>query len=245
MDESLRQRRVQRVHLAQPLVGRLGAAQVLLVDVSICGARVEHHVPLTAGTGVRFVFTWEGEELILGCRVVRSRIERFSVGSDGLTVYHSGLEFTDVPERSRGLLKTMISRFVARSLEEQKLNARGAMPPELDRMPIFRYGGQLTANQADVAQAVGGSILPTARLARENGFVSFTLHNREWRVKRTQQPHQPSEGFTISASEDRDQAELLCQAYVQADAEGRKLIRLMAELSIRDGVGVMGGDSHS
>src|SRR6266849_1402100 len=119
-----RTRRVERVHVAQPVVARLGATEVVLVDLSVLGARVEHHTPLPSGNRARLTFEIEGERIVAECRIVRSRLERFSVGSDGLTIYHSGLEFEDLPEASRDALKGIIGRFISHALEEQKLNAR-------------------------------------------------------------------------------------------------------------------------
>ena len=164
-----RTRRVQRVRLAPPMVARLGTVEVVLVDISILGARIEHQTPLTAGSRGRLVFSWDDEEITTECRIVRSRLERFSVGADGLTVYHSGLEFDELDTAAKAKMKDVIARFITRALEEQKLNARGVMPPSVDNMPIFRYGGQLTANQKDVTEAVGESLLPTSRMAKETG----------------------------------------------------------------------------
>src|SRR5688500_15864307 len=137
--DSPRTRRVQRVHLAQPLVARLGTTYVVLVDLSILGARVEHHIPLAAGSHTRLAFDWDEATIVVDCRIVRSRLERFSSGSEGLTVYHSGLEFEAVTPETRALLKDMIGGFIGRALEEQKLNARGVFPGhDVERMPIFR-----------------------------------------------------------------------------------------------------------
>lgn len=236
-----RTRRVQRVHLAQPLVARLGAAHVVLVDLSILGARVEHHTPLAAGGNSRLTFTFENHDLALECRIVRSRLERFSVGTDGLTVYHSGLEFQSADETMRARLKTIIGRFIAAALEEQKLNARGVLPQHsVDRMPIFRFGGQLTANQKD-KEVTGSAVLPHVRMVKETGYVCYALENNTWRRKRTHDPGQPLEGFTISATEDHTQAEMLCEAYSRSDREGRRLIQLCAQLSIMEGEGVAPG----
>lgn len=233
-----RTRRVQRVHLAQPILARLGLAQVLLVDVSILGARVEHHLPLTSGSHATLTFEWEGEEIVSQCRIARSRLERFSVGADGLTVYHSGLEFEEMPEAMRARLKAMIGRFISRALEEQKLNARGVMPEhDVDKMPIFRFGGQLTANPKDKGPAAPAH-LPVSRIAKETGYVCYALENNQWRRKRTHDPGQPHDGFTISASEDHTQAQLLCEAYQRADGDGRRLIQLCAQLSLIDGEGL-------
>lgn len=233
-----RTRRVQRVHLAQPLLARLGATRVLLVDISVLGARVEHHVPLAAGAYATFGFTWDDEEIVTQCRIVRSRLERFSVGADGLTVYHSGLEFEKLDAGAKSRLRSMVGRFISRALEEQKLNARGAMPEhQADKMPIFRFGGQLTANVKDKT-AVAPVYMPVSRLARETGYVCYLLEHNQWRRKRTHDPGQPLEGFTISAAEDHSQAQMLCEAYHRADRDGRRLIQLCAQLSIVEGEGV-------
>lgn len=240
--QSPRTRRVQRIHLATPLVARLGTTQVVLVDVSVLGARVEHNIPLAAGSRARLTFSFDDEDIATECRIVRSRLERFSVGADGLTVYHSGLEFEETPPEMKAKLKSMIARFISRALEEQKMNARGEIPQhDVAKMPIFRYGGQLSANMKDVAQVVGHSALPTSRIAQETGYICYHLENNTWRKKRTHDPGQPSEGFTISATEDRAQADLLCEAYLRSDREGRRMIQLFAQLSIMEGEGIAPG----
>jgi PilZ domain len=232
-----RTRRVQRVHLAQPLLARLGSAQVLLVDISVLGARVEHHVPLPAGSYATFSFLWDDDQIATHCRIVRSRLERFSAGADGLTVYHSGLEFENMPAETRARLKAMIGRFIGSALEEQKLNARGVLPEhDVDRMPIFRFGGQLTSNAKD-KETVAPAFLPVSRVAKETGYICYALEHNQWRRKRTHDPGQPLEGFTIAASEEQTQAQLLCDAYAAADRDGRRLIQLCAQLSIVDGEG--------
>jgi hypothetical protein len=232
-----RTRRVQRVHLAQPLLGKLGSAQVVIVDVSLLGARVEHQVPLVAGNMSSISFKWEDHEIASTCRIVRSRLERFSVGADGLTVYHSGLEFESMPEETRSRLKAMIGRFISKALEEQKLNARGVVPEhDVNEMPIFRFGGQLTADAKD-KRVAAPSFMTAGRLAKETGYICYNLENNAWRRKRTHDPGQPMEGFTISATEDLTQAQLLCDAYARSDHSGRRLIQLFAQLSIADGEG--------
>jgi hypothetical protein len=236
-----RTRRVQRIRLAQPVMARLGTAQVVLVDVSVMGARIEHHTPLAAGSRARLAFTFDEQEIATECRIVRSRLERFSVGADGLTIYHSGLEFDEADPDTKKKLRDMIARFITRALEEQKLNAKGTVPSSVDHMPIFRYGGQLTANQKDVTEALGESVLPASRVAKETGYICYHLENNTWKKKRTHDPGQPNEGFTISALEDRSQADLLCDAYQKSDREGRKMIQLFAQLSIMEGEGIAPG----
>src|SRR5437867_9676576 len=83
-----RSRRVQRVHLALPVTARFGSTQVVVVDISVLGARIEHHVALGTVTGAtaNLACTWDDEDISVDCRVVRSRLERFPVGLDGLTI---------------------------------------------------------------------------------------------------------------------------------------------------------------
>jgi len=238
-----RDRRVQRVQLSLPATGRFGANAVVVVDISVLGARIEHHMPLgtAAGASANLAFMLEDEQVSVECRVVRSRLERFSVGADGLTVYHSGLEFLDPAMETRAQLKRIIGRFIARALEEQKANARGLVPTSVEKMPIFRHG-QLTENRSDIAEAIGSSALPTARVAKETGYFCLQLEkNRNWKKKRTHDPGQPVEGFTVSAAEDQSQIEMLCEAYEKSDGDGRKMIQLFAQLSIMEGEGVPPG----
>src|SRR6185295_6678410 len=137
---------------------------------------IEHHTPLSAGNRARLTFSWEDHEITTECRIARSRLERFSVGADGLTIYHSGLEFENVGPESKQAMKEMIETFITRALEEQKLNARGVMPQhEVNKMPIFRRGGLLTANSKDIAEAAGGSVLPSSRMMKESGYVCYQL----------------------------------------------------------------------
>ena len=211
---------------------------MVLVDLSVLGARIEHHVPLSGSGHARLTFELDGRRIVADCRIVRSRLERFSVGADGLTIYHSGLEFEELDERTRDALKSIIGTFISRALEEQKLNARGVMPQhDVEKMPIFRRGGQLTANSKDLKQS-HSSVLPTARVAKESGYVCYQLDHVTWRKKRTHDPGQPQEGFTISALEDNEQAELLCDAYSRSDRDGRRMIQLFAQLSIMEGEGI-------
>ncbi len=233
-----RTRRVQRIRFPQPIVARLGAAKVALVDLSILGACVEHHLPLPTGTHTRLTFICDDESIATDCRIVRSRVERFSTGSEGVTVYHAGVEFENFDEATRERVKALISVFISRALEEQKLNARGAVPQhDVAKMPIFRHGGQLTANAKERKEAAGMTAMPITRVTGEAGYVCYVLEQNCWRKKRTHDPGQPVDGFTISALEDVQQADLLCDAYLRSDREGRRMIQLFAQLSIVEGEG--------
>lgn len=216
-------------------MGKLGSMSVVLIDISLGGARVEHHTQIAAGSQLKLAFEWEGRPLVLETSVLRSKLERFSTGPDGLTVYHSGLCFRKSAAESERTLREMISWHITRAMDEQKANARGFQPPSVDHMPIFR-SGVLAANRSEVAESLElSALLPAARIVKESAFVCCRLVRNSWKKTRTTDPDQPEEGFTVSAHEDAAQVEVLCETYLRADAEGRRLIRLLAEMSIADG----------
>src|SRR5688572_25363743 len=114
-------RRVERLRLAYPLVGRLGSVNVAITDLSLYGARIEHAGPLAVGLKTRLRFDWKETGVIIDAEVVRCKVDRFSSGPSGLTVYHSGLRFTSGPD-SFLALREVISVHIAQALEEQKAN---------------------------------------------------------------------------------------------------------------------------
>ncbi len=231
-----RGRRYERIRLSRPIVARLGSLSVVLSDISVIGARVEHNVQLATGNMARLSFRWNDENIEIQSKVVRSKLERFSSGSDGLTIYHSGLEFIGSSPEGARALHQMISSHIIRALEEQKANARGVVPEDLDEMPIFR-GGVLSQGRRDG----GGGALPVNRIARQAAFISFRLDKMRWRRTWTTSREQPEDGFTVSSDEEQEQLHLLCRTYENADSEGRRLIRIFAQLSVTEGEGVPPG----
>ena len=65
-------------------------------------------------------------------------------------------------------------------------------------------------------------------------FLSFRLDNGQWRRRHVFLPEQPAAGFTVARGEDADEMQRLCTVYEASDDEGRRLIRLFAELSVSD-----------
>lgn len=223
-------RAIARIHLAKPLVGRIGSKEVVVQDVSLTGLRAEHDFPLKVGTEVRVSFTWRDMPIELAAEVIRCKLDTFS---SGLTVYQSGFRLTESGGPAARMLRARITEELMHALEEQRANARGDIPRFLQRMVIFARGGQVTSNQADVAYEYESEIaLPYYRIARERGYIRYTLNKTGWSRKKTHVPDQPEEGFTLWSHEDSDQVRLLCAAYEKGDADTRWTIRTCAELSL-------------
>jgi PilZ domain-containing protein len=122
--------------------------------------------------------------------------------------HRSGIEFVDLPSKLREIIRRLIEMHLRRAFDEQRRAARDLILPPLD--------------------AIAGI---------DNGYVCLTLDGGAWLRKRTHDPGQPHEGFTVSADETDAQIELLREAYERSDAHGRKLIQIFAQLSIVDAEG--------
>ena len=123
-------------------------------------------------------------------------------------VHRSGIEFDNLAPRTREVIRRLIELHLRRAFDEQRRAARDVLLPPLDAIASI-----------------------------DNGYVCLTFDANGWLRKRTHDPGQPAEGFTISADETDAQIELLREAYERSDPGGRKLIQLFAQLSIVDAEG--------
>ena len=197
--------------LVRPLAGRIGSARVFLLDASLGGVRIAHQGNIPAEDSIcTLVFEWEAIPVVLECRIMRSTLQKMARNAQEKSVYHAGLDIVRASDEALKTLREMIASFVARALDEQKANARG----------------------------IPAAAAQTFQTGKGTQFLRYELINNNWRRTETTRPEQPMNGFTISAEEDPDHITLLCETYFSADLESRKLIKLMAELSISKAEGV-------
>ena len=202
---------MSRVKLPRALAARVGTARVFLVDASVEGIRIAHQGALPpAGQRCHLSLEWEGHPIELDCEVIHNSLFRLAKNAGEKSVYHAGLRIANAIGESRAVLRQLVADCVARALDEQKANARG-----------------LPAKAAQSFQTGKG-----------NDFIRCELVDGAWRRTSTNRPDQPANGFTISAEEEREQVEMLCETFEIADAAGRKLIQMLAEMSISKSEGV-------
>lgn len=204
-------RQYGRVTPVQRIKGAVGKVTVFVLDVSLAGARVAHQDPLpeVGGTSV-LTFDWEGRRFSAMCEVRRTKVEKQARSEFEKSLYHSGL-FLTVDTVNEKILRDIVAASVARALDEQKANANGI--------------------PAIAAQSF--------QTGKGDDFVRYEFRAGAWSQTPTREPRQPhGEGFTISASEAPAKATMLCRAYESGDADGRKLIRTFAALSISKTEGV-------
>lgn len=132
---------------------------------------------------------------------ILSQTVKHADGRDGVTF----LEHSE-------LLNNLIEQSAREVLRAQEANALGLREHNV-------VGGDETLTAASAG-----------RLA--NAFVTWTLSDDgTWTRHAALVPDQPSNGFTVAASESTEQVDLLCHSYEAGDAEARRLIRMLAELS--------------
>lgn len=197
--------------LAKPLMAMIDGQNGLILDIGITGAFVEHHGVQKLGERARLTFRWHGSDIEYLCEVVHSQILR-EPSASSVAVSHSGFRFVQAVGDSDELLQDMMATFVGRILAAQRANASGDTNGTENEVILARLG--------------------EARRARTAGFVTYRVVEGEWRSRPTNSPHQPLDGFTVAAYEDPDELQTLCRAYETADDEGKRLIRLVAELSV-------------
>jgi len=73
---------------------------------------------------------------------------------------------------------------------------------------------------------------------KEAGFVTYYMYEGEWHKRYSMLPDQPESGFTVAVGEDELEMKRLRHTYEEADTQGMQLIRLFAELSIAEAMGL-------
>ena len=224
-------RKKQRVQLTRGLLARFGAMGAVILDITDAGARIEHLTRLDVGKHARFRFEWQGREIQADAEVRSCKVHRFAHGDDGTTVYQSGLLFVEFVDDATERLRELVATSVARSLAEQVANARGIGPVIERNMPVFRSGvvasGEITPDEKTK------QFIPESEVVVDRGYVRCTLINgRRWEKKWSRTPEQPTEGFTVRATESDDHVDQLCETYMKGTPEDRELIRLFARVSV-------------
>lgn len=189
-----------------------GAAPALVLDIGMAGALVEHYGEVQPGHQATLTFRWHGEPVELVCEVARTSVTRDPGGDLKSAVSHSGVAFLRGVGQSIPRLQEMIATAIGRILAAQKANAAGSQEgASAGRTVLARLG--------------------EARRLRTQGFVTYRLKENTWWRLPASSPAQPADGFTVAAWEDEEEVGILCKTYEIADAEGRRLIRLVAEMS--------------
>lgn len=201
-------REFQRLRLGKPILGMIDGQNALILDIGISGAYVEHYGRPTVGERLMLLFRWKGSDVEFVAEVVHTDIVRKAAND---VVSHSGLRFTKPVGDSESRLNDMVGTFVGKLLAAQRANAAAGENSESGA--LIDLGG--------------------ARRSRARGYITYQFINGKWTRTLTDSPKQPDNGFTVAGYEDPGELQTLCETFEAADDEGRRMIRLVAELSAR------------
>lgn len=207
MSEPAERRRYARLTLPRPVAARYGNAKTFVMDVSIGGARIAIQQDIPVGTIDRLTFEHYGTPIVFEGEVVRCTLDRDATATSK-AIYHAGIRFVRPLGDSPKVLRELISEHVVRALDEQKANARGIPPAAA----TFQSG------------------------VKRPLYLKCRFVGQKWIKTTSTDAGQPLDGFTIAATETPEQIEMLCKTYEDADFNGRKMIREIAQLSIGDEV---------
>ena len=199
-------REFQRLRLDPPLAGTFGSTAVTIHDIGVLGSRIHHQAEVDKTKGdLRFSF--DGQEITMRCLVTRTVPgDLAKYPGEGM---ESGLRFAAALGESGDRLRNMLAKLVTKAIEDHNEAS----------------GTRLQAKRIDPDKTVRGA---------DAQFVSYRLEGGTWHHRRVFLPEQPETGFTVAWSEDTEEMQRLCAVYEASDEEGRRLIRLFAELSVSD-----------
>ena len=198
-------REFQRLRLETPLAGTFGAVPVTIVEAGVLGARLLHQDAIEPRAELQFWF--EAREIRIKCDVVRTfDADALRYPGGGLV---SGLRFRAAIGDSGDHLRVMLAQLVSHAIESRNDSSA-------TRIRLRAVDGDRTVRGAD------------------SNFLSYRLESDGWRKRNVFLPEQPSTGFTVARGEDAEEMQRLCDVYIASDEEGRRLIRLFAELSVSD-----------
>lgn len=199
-------REFQRLRLAETLPARFGEAEVSIIEIGILGARIQHEADLGDGRG-ELRFAASDGEVVMRCEVVRT-IEADQLRNPGAR-WASGLRFLAATGDSGDHLRSMLADLLSSALEDRHDSSA-------TRIRLRSVDGDKTVRGVDAQ------------------FVSYRYENSAWKRRPVFLPEQPSLGFTVARGEDPEEMQRLCAVYEASDEEGRRLIRMFAELSVTD-----------
>jgi len=196
-------REFQRLSLDPTIPATFGTIAVSIVEIGVLGARIHHGEALDIKYA-ELLFSYGGQQLALRCEVVRA-IEGQSSCYPGSGA-ESGIRFLAAIGESGDRLRSMLAQLVEREMQSRPNPPLEALGPAID--------GDKTVRNTDA------------------GYLSYRFEQGVWQKRRVLLPEQPANGFTVVRSEDSDEMQRLCRVYQASDDEGRRLIRLFAELSV-------------
>lgn len=199
-------REFQRLRLEEPIAAHFGDVAVSIIEIGVLGARLQHEADLRDARA-ELRFSAGSRDVVMRCEVVRTvNADQLRYPAGGRL---SGMRFLAAVGDSGDELRAMLARLVNEALEKRHDSSA-------TRLRRHSVDGDRTVRGVDAQ------------------FVSYRYEHGSWRRRPVFLPEQPALGFTVARGEDAEEMQRLCAVYEASDEEGRRLIRMFAELSVTD-----------
>lgn len=224
MEDARKARRsLGRISFRMPRPARFATHDVILIDLSVRGAGIRHHVKIAPNTNGVLRFRLERQVHEVPCQLSRSRLELVRQNDKTLQIYRSALRFDSLGEEREGdgldSIREALRKRVERAIRRQQADAFGD--------PSLMSGTDESS----------GSI-PVDLLAswmESRNFIRCTLgRDRRWKIERVDDAEQPINGFTVSAEEGEQEIAVLRSTWERSDENQRRLIRIFAQIALTD-----------
>jgi PilZ domain len=201
---SLDRRTAPRLRVTGTLPALIGRGDGALVDLSARGAKVRHSTMIRRNAIVRISFRWQGQRFSASAEVLSSRVVSLGRG-DTPTMYESRLRFEHVTPEADAVLARVLDSLAGRDARRWVANLRGW--------------------DDEIAPAAAPAV---------TSYLRCRFFGTRWEVKCTNALEQPEDGFLLPATIDDNEIVRLCADYSRADADGRRVMRLMAAAAVEE-----------
>jgi len=225
-------RYAERITLKEPIVAMIGDMEARLVEISLIGGKIEHIGRLNMGSAITLQFRWQGENVKLKAKIARTQMS--SIG--GKMGYSSGVDFAKTAAEAPVILQRIVASFIEPESiplpekppekPQQQPQKQPAPPPKQSRQPISSAPAPfLPEIDDDEFEEISAEseVLP---------YVECAWVEEQWVTRRTREPKQPLQGFTMLAPDSEEEIEEFCKTFEVADPETQRMIRLSFELAI-------------
>jgi len=229
-------RYAERITLKEPIVAMIGDMEARIVEISLIGGKIEHIGRLNMGSAITLQFRWQHENVKLKAKIARTQMS--TVG--GKMGYSSGVDFAKSAAEAPVILQRIVASFIepeSISLPEPAPPPRASAPPPpkpkakapppapAKRQPISTEPAPFLPEIEDEIEEIGAEseVLP---------YVECAWVEEQWVKRRTREPKQPLQGFTMLAPDSEEEIDAFCKTFEVAAPETQRMIRVSFEIAI-------------
>jgi hypothetical protein len=226
-------RYAERITLKEPIVAMIGDMEARIVEISLIGGRIEHVGRLNMNSAVTLQFRWQGENVKLKAKIARTEMR--SIG--GKMGYSSGVDFAKSAAEAPVILQRIVASFIEpESIPMPEPPAPKAAPPKPAAAPVKAKAAParqpISTEPAPFLPAVEDEIEEIDEQSEVLPYVECSWVEEQWVTKRTREPKQPLQGFTMLAPDSDEEIDEFCKTFEVADPETQRMIRVSFELAI-------------